>query len=198
MYDDLLGVGFLALYSIMIWLIGKNIYNNYPDLFYILLILLLVAYYYFTQDDNAENPANIPGAMDAFENFTDTDDNGVVSISKEINRQNNNENNPLSKLTNTNILNQNAKYDIDDPTNNIQELFKESGCSGDNKLANRMKYMGIQSKLATDIRQNFTADKCKHMFEAELDAQESRDWWDENKTLDDKLMETYRDLHSFE
>ena len=69
-----------------------------------------------------------------------------------------------------------------------KQLFKESGCSGDTKLANRMKYMGVQDKLAANLRTKWNAEKFRPYVEEELRAGETRDWWDAEADYLDELM----------
>jgi hypothetical protein len=67
----------------------------------------------------------------------------------------------------------------------FEELYKYTGCSADTRIANRMKYMGLQPKLAADIRARHNRYTLQPYFDEELRANEARDWWDnENDYLD--------------
>ncbi len=78
-----------------------------------------------------------------------------------------------------------ALYDRDA---SIQELHKDMGCSGDTRIANRMKYMGVQDRMAKDIRARWNAEKFRPYFEEELSNNESRDWWDNEVAYLDNYM----------
>ena len=82
------------------------------------------------------------------------------------------------------------EFDIDmyDRELSIQELYKDTGCSGDTRMANRMKYMGLQAKLSQDIRARWNAEKFRPYFEEELRDNETRDWWDNEVEYLDNLM----------
>ena len=68
----------------------------------------------------------------------------------------------------------------------IPQLHREMGCSADNRLANRMKFMAMQPKMATVARARYNVNTARPFFEAELRANEARDWWDnENDYLDE-------------
>lgn len=82
------------------------------------------------------------------------------------------------------------EFDIDmyDRELSTQELFKDSGCSGDTRLANRMKYMALQARMSQDIRAKWNAEKFRPYFEEELREGEDRDWWDVEADYLDLLM----------
>lgn len=82
------------------------------------------------------------------------------------------------------------EFDIDmyDRELSIQELYKDTGCSGDTRMANRMKYMGLQAKMSQDIRARWNAEKFRPYFEEELRDNETRDWWDNEVEYLDNLM----------
>ena len=70
----------------------------------------------------------------------------------------------------------------------IPQLHREMGCSADNQLANRMKFMAMQPKLATVTRARYNVNTARPFFEAELRENEARDWWDnENDYLDEYM-----------
>lgn len=82
------------------------------------------------------------------------------------------------------------EFDIDmyDRDLSIQELYKDTGCSGDTRMANRMKYMGLQARMSQDIRARWNAEKFRPYFEEELRDNETRDWWDNEVEYLDNLM----------
>jgi len=82
------------------------------------------------------------------------------------------------------------EFDIDmyDRELSIQELYKDTGCSGDTRMANRMKYMGLQARMSQDIRARWNAEKFRPYFEEELRDNETRDWWDNEVEYLDNLM----------
>ena len=67
----------------------------------------------------------------------------------------------------------------------VSELHKDMGCSGDTRMANRMKYMGLQSRMATDIHSRLNSEKLRPFFEEEMNDNEKAEWWNvENDYLD--------------
>lgn len=70
----------------------------------------------------------------------------------------------------------------------IQDIHKDMGSSLDNKLSNRMKYMGLQNKISKDTRSRFNRYTLQPYFEEELRENENRDWWNvEQDYLDDYM-----------
>ena len=68
----------------------------------------------------------------------------------------------------------------------IPQLHREMGCSADNQLANRMKFMAMQPKMSKVTRARYNVNTARPFFEAELRANEARNWWDnENDYLDE-------------
>ena len=82
------------------------------------------------------------------------------------------------------------EFDIDlyDKQLSIKELFKDSGCTGDTRIANRMKYMGLQARMSQDIRARWNTEKLRPYLEEELSDNENRDWWDVETDYLDILM----------
>lgn len=78
-----------------------------------------------------------------------------------------------------------ALYGLD---SDIQTLHGDMGSSGDTKLANRMKYMSLQSRLAQEIRSRHNVEKLRPYFQEELDANESREWWIAESDFLDEFM----------
>jgi hypothetical protein len=83
-----------------------------------------------------------------------------------------------------------GEFDIDlyNKGLSIQELHKDMGCSGDNKLANRMKYMGMQAKVSQDNRAKLNRYSLQQYWEEELRDNENRDWWDLEQDYLDAYM----------
>jgi hypothetical protein len=70
----------------------------------------------------------------------------------------------------------------------ITEIHENMGSPGDNKLVNRMKYLGLQPKLSQDIRSRMNVRKFAPYFEEELDEQEKRAWWEQDADKLDAFM----------
>ena len=70
----------------------------------------------------------------------------------------------------------------------IPQLHREMGCSADNQLANRMKFMTMQPKMAKVARARYNVNTARPFFEAELRENEARDWRNnENDYLDEYM-----------
>lgn len=73
-------------------------------------------------------------------------------------------------------------------TSNIQKLHPLMGGSADTRLANRMKYMGMQSKLSQDIRVGYHKPQLQALLEEELRETElNKPWWEDNEKLDSMM-----------
>ena len=70
----------------------------------------------------------------------------------------------------------------------IPNVYKAMGCSADTKIANRMKYMGMQAKLSLDIRAKHNRHTLAPYYDEELRANENRDWWDVESDFLDEYM----------
>jgi hypothetical protein len=66
---------------------------------------------------------------------------------------------------------------------NIQEVFMHMANSGDTQICNRMKYMGMQSKLSEDIRASFNKHSLEPYFVEELRENEALRWWGDNDDI---------------
>ena len=67
----------------------------------------------------------------------------------------------------------------------VQELYKDMGCTGDTRMSNRMKYMGLQPRMSKDICARLNSEKLRPYFEEEMDDNEKAEWWNvENDYLD--------------
>jgi hypothetical protein len=70
----------------------------------------------------------------------------------------------------------------------IQDIHKDMGSTLDNKLSNRMKYMGLQNKISKDTRSRFNRYTIQPYFEEELKENENRDWWNVEQDYLDNYM----------
>lgn len=70
----------------------------------------------------------------------------------------------------------------------IQDIHKDMGSTLDNKLSNRMKYMGLQNKISKDTRSRFNRYTLQPYFEEELRENENRDWWNVEQDYLDNYM----------
>lgn len=88
----------------------------------------------------------------------------------------------------TNIVtnNKDTNWDNSDIVNRILSREPES-VDGDQRLFDKMKSVGEQSKEAILIRSRFTSDNFKAMFQEELDEQEKKIWW-EDDSLDSAFV----------
>lgn len=83
------------------------------------------------------------------------------------------------------------EFDIDmySGRSNIKELHPMMGSSADTRLANRMKYMQMQSKLSMDLRATHHKPQMQKYLEEELrEAYEQRHWWE-----NDQLSQVFGD-----
>jgi hypothetical protein len=70
---------------------------------------------------------------------------------------------------------------------NFKELHPMMGSNADTRMANRMKYLAMQSKLSSDIRASYHKPQMQVYLEEELrESYEQRHWW-ENDALDDEF-----------
>lgn len=70
----------------------------------------------------------------------------------------------------------------------IAELHKDMGCTGDTRLANRMKYMAAQPRIAKDNMARMNSEKLRPYFNEELDDNEKAEWWNNENDYLDILM----------
>lgn len=70
----------------------------------------------------------------------------------------------------------------------LSDIHKEMGCSADNRLANRMKYAGMQAKMSKDIRARWNVEKFRPYVEEELRENEKRHWWENDADFLDAYM----------
>ncbi len=200
MGEDILSVIFLALICIVIAGIVHRLVpaDMMVPSFALIAVCLWIAYDYILlsrykakqaclkQDSDAEN---IEGKIRQLSEELGENDNDDHSQAEEpgntSNEQGNTDDSPLTpKAQHKN------EFDIDlfDKEMSIQELYKESGCAGDTRTANRMKYMGLQARMSQDIRARWNTEKFRPYFEEELRDNETRDWWDNEAEHLDELM----------
>jgi hypothetical protein len=91
---------------------------------------------------------------------------------------------PGAVLDETITKTQQNQIDIDIHNNvDLRSIHKEMGCSGDNQMANRMKYMAMQAKASIDSRANWNKYSFQPFIEEELRESEERCWWENNDVL---------------
>lgn len=193
MGEDILSVIFLALICIVIAGIVHRIAPGQMMVptFALIAVCLWIAYDYMLMsrykakkaclnqpaeleeiDKKIQELANELSSSDEGDTYTDDqeDTNAELSLKPEAKHKN--------------------EFDIDmyDRELSIQELYKDTGCSGDTRMANRMKYMGLQARMSQDIRARWNAEKFRPYFEEELRDNETRDWWDNEVEYLDNLM----------
>lgn len=193
MGEDILSVIFLALICIVIAGIVHRIAPGQMMVptFALIAVCLWIAYDYMLMsrykakkaclnqpaeleeiDKKIQELANELSSSDEGDTYTDDqeDTNAELSLKPEAKHKN--------------------EFDIDmyDRELSIQELYKNTGCSGDTRMANRMKYMGLQARMSQDIRARWNAEKFRPYFEEELRDNETRDWWDNEVEYLDNLM----------
>ena len=70
---------------------------------------------------------------------------------------------------------------------NFKDIYNLTGCNGDTKLANRMKFMSLKDKFAKENRAAYDRSSIQHLFTDELNIEEKRIWW-ENPDIYDSAM----------
>lgn len=190
MPDDILSVIFLALICIVIAGIVTHIAPSGLQMPCIALVAvcLWIAYDYILVK---RNKAKAACHVSKEEKNVDEDvDEQIASLTKELNSTVDEQ--PGAVQTVSQKPEQQHKNEFDilmyDPDASIKELYTDMGCAGDTRIANRMKYAAMQSKVATDIRTRMNANKLRPYFEEELAEQEKRDWWDEESDYLDEYM----------
>jgi hypothetical protein len=72
-----------------------------------------------------------------------------------------------------------GEFDIDIHNGvELSEMWRKMASPGDTKLANRMKYAGMQAQLSQDIRAQFNKYSLQPWVEEELRDHSQREWWD--------------------
>jgi type III secretory pathway component EscV len=84
------------------------------------------------------------------------------------------------------------EYDIHmyagDFSEKIKDMHTLMGCTADTRLANRMKYAGMQSQIATENRARWNAEKLRPYFEEEFEEFDNSAWWENDAAFLDKFM----------
>jgi hypothetical protein len=190
--EDILSVIFLALICIVI----AGIIRSYtPDnmripTFALLAVSLWVGYDYITLQRNKLE------SQCSKKKKEPTDDEKIHSLLTELSKDDgSNEPEDLHKDQQAKELpppKQQHKNEFDIALygldSDIKTLHGNMGSSGDTKLANRMKYMSLQSRLSQEIRSRHNAEKLRPYFQEELDDNENRDWWVAESDFLDEYM----------
>jgi hypothetical protein len=189
MGEDILSVAFLALFAIIVSCVLITMMPTVAVMptFALIAVCLWVAYDYMTrkrmelEKQTEKKPKKkIDDLDEKITHLTSEMEVEMTPIGDATTHDEPNE--PSAKHKN--------EYDIALYTDKLdyKQIFKESGCPGDTKIANRMKYMGVQDKLAANIRTKWNVEKFRPYLEEELRAGEARDWWDTEADYLDELM----------
>ena len=190
MGGDIISVAFLALFAIIVACLMITMLQTIAimPMFALIAVCLWIAYDYMIRkraqlENQCEGASKLPKNDDLDEKInklTDELETDIATIGDDTTEDNSAE--PAAKHKN--------EYDIALYTDKLdyKQLFNESGCSGDTKLANRMKYMSVQDKLAANLRTKWNVEKLRPYVEEELRAGEARDWWDAEADYLDDLM----------
>ncbi len=81
-----------------------------------------------------------------------------------------------SALSNEDYSEKDVSCYLNEPIENIHEMM---GCRGDNLICNRMKYLGMQTQWADEIRNQKNSNSIREIYKEELDEAESREWWND-------------------
>ena len=144
-----------------------------------------------TQELNLAENSKSTNVSDNSKSTNVSDDSKSTNVSDDSKSINVSDNSPPSTEKNlTPEAKHKNEFDIDlyDKQLSIKELFKDSGCTGDTRIANRMKYMGLQARMSQDIRARWNTEKLRPYLEEELSDNENRDWWDVETDYLDILM----------
>ncbi len=194
MGEDILSVIFLVLICIII---AGIVHRMVPadvmvPTFSIIAVCLWVALdYILIQRHQAKQACSVAKSQQ------DTIDTQIKQLTEELNAADESDLSGDSDDTDINIeaslkpeAEHKNEFDIDlyDREISTKELFKDSGCAGDTRIANRMKYMGLQARMSQDIRAKWNTEKFRPYFEEELRDGENRDWWDVEADYLDVLM----------
>ena len=165
--------------------LNKNGYNYYND---------------YTNDQEISNLLNQINMENSNNPKNKNDEKYDYSIpdqtDKNKNGLNNNDTTPLyENLENLKYMNYysgqglNCAYDLQfsKDFSNFKDIYSLTGCNGDTKLANRMKFMSLKDKFAKENRAAFDRTSIQHLFTDELNIEEKRIWW-ENPDIYDSNM----------
>lgn len=194
MGEDIISVAFLALFAIIIACVLITMAPTVAimPLFALIAVCLWVAYdYMINQRKEIEKTCKGRGEKKPRRQESDDLDKKIAELANELDTDMSVISEPTSEdHSDEPSAKHKNEYDIALYTDKLdyKQLFKESGCSGDTKIANRMKYMGMQDKIAQDTRARWNVEKFRHYVEEELRAGEARDWWDSEADYLDALM----------
>jgi hypothetical protein len=162
--------------------LNKNGYNYYND---------------YTNDQEISNLLNQINMENINNPKNKNDEKYDYSIPDQIDKnKNNNDTTPLyENLENLKYMNYysgqglNCAYDLQfsKDFSNFKDIYSLTGCNGDTKLANRMKFMSLKDKFAKENRAAFNRTSIQHLFTDELNIEEKRIWW-ENPDIYDSNM----------
>lgn len=196
MGEDLLSVVFLALVCIVIAGIVNKIAPEgmmMPS-FALIAICLWVAYdYIMLKRYQAKKACSAEKHTHAKKNNDADDlDKKIEQLEEEVGRS------KPSSLKNDpeehNVKRPQAKHENEfdiamyDRELSVKELYKDMGCAGDTRLANRMKYMALQPRMSKDIHSRLNSEKLRPFYEEELDDNENSEWWNVENDYLDNLM----------
>lgn len=194
MGEDILSVIFLALICIVISGIIYRIVPNQMMVpsFALIAVCLWIAYDYMLMSRYKAKKACLQQPDDIDEKIKElsAELNSVEGQSEDQNQVSDQSINQEPNISLKPEVKHKNEFDIDlyDKELSIQELYKDMGCTGDTRIANRMKYMGLQARMSQDIRARWNAEKFRPYFEEELRDNETRDWWDNDNEHLDNLM----------
>jgi len=81
-----------------------------------------------------------------------------------------------------------------------EQLFREyrgDVCRGDQRMAESMRAIGMRAQEATLNRAAFDKRTLLPFVAEELDANENRQWWDDNQDLDAEMLKDGMPLHEY-
>lgn len=166
---------FIAIVSLVIASITSNGANIVLSAMLIFAALYVVLYTNKT-DKNKANKKECDEAEQIFDVLNSIDeDNNNNEIPEEISDSD-------AKEINNSSLNDSlvpaSEMNNEDYTGGmIKAAHVDMGCSGDNQICNRMKYMAKQAQESQNIRAKWNARSLQPFVEAELREHANRTWW---------------------
>ncbi len=201
MGEDILSVIFLALVCIVIAGIVNKLAPSGMMIptFALIAVCLWIAYDYILLQRykakqscslHKKNKEELEKMEEEQEGNINTGDRDLQDMIDDLENKYSEEKNKDYEDLNTSKAKHKGEFDIDlyNKELSVQELHKDMGCSGDNKLANRMKYMGLQARMSQEIRSRLNRYSLQPYWEEELRANENRDWWDAEQDYLDAYM----------
>jgi len=116
------------------------------------------------------------------------EDESICALVNSINQDDELNDELNDKINDKLVIVPSSPHDIDIHQGNksIKEMHHYMGCDGDNRIANRMKYMSIQPQVSDHIRANYNKYALQPFLEEELRENETRHWW-ENDALESEF-----------